>query len=573
MVFLAATTAGVASPWIMAGLIFGMAVAVVIAIAAIAARRRKNMASRPAVSAPAPFRSPPAQVLRKTQPIEPPSPAAISAETLQDLRNGMDIHQLKHNRLHEVLNQANSTSLDKINDDILREKIVRCVMGEGAAMLLPNQADALWGCVLSWDPGADEVEKQTTELLSWSCQDMGDYDMAKPIVEYSRHNIPLPDNIPMNTGASLVFDRSAATLIGEGASASVFRAHVGEYGDVAVKISRLTDYGILRNTLLEYMMLRRAQGIDAMIKLYGAGCYHVRSEVYFFIVEEIAQTNLADAYEHRRAAGQPFTEKEVRDRIVKPFLEALAKLHARGIIHRDLKPKNIYIVNGVCKIGDFEIAVYSRDESCAVDCSIFAGSPAYSTAGALVGRYGPETDINALACICYVMLRGDLPAIEDAPGTSTLVRGIQAGVALTQDDQLRQEKAKKAVQEWLTLKRGFVAELKRSVTSTPFERFFIAPIMSQGLYAETAPGAVTTATDALEILTMIELSEEAQDTKRKALELAGKKDFNAARKALTDFDALFHRKSHGDIEVSIHVMIWDALREIDELEKKIGTQS
>jgi serine/threonine protein kinase len=410
------------------------------------------------------------------------------------------------------------------------------------------------------------VEKQSADLLAWSCRDSGNDDDARPVTEHSRHDIPIPERILLDGGTPLVFDRAPNTLLDEGASAAVFRARIEGHRDVAVKVSRLTGSGILRNTLLEYLMLRRAQGIDGVIRLYGAGFYHVAAEVFFFIVEEIAETTLAGEFERRKAAREPYAEKEVRDGIIKPLLATLARLHERGIIHRDLKPKNIYRVDGACKIGDFEIAAYSREESRALHTGMFAGSPAYTTAGALEGRYGPDTDINALACISYMMLRGDLPAIEDAPGTSTLVRGIRAGDSLTEDEKLRQEKAKKALQEWLTQKRGYVTQIRRSLRSTPFERFFVAPILSQGLYPQPAPGSIRTAEDALKALSRIELSEQAQEVRRKALELARKGDFDAAKEVLADFDAPLNRKLTEETEVSIHVMIGETLKEISDLE-------
>lgn len=547
------------------GLLAGAAMTILIAL--YLRRRRTRALSRAAAVYPASSLAP-VEAVRQTQKIDDAAASVVSVQTLEALRQGKEIYELERQQLTEVLDEAGSVGLDEIGDDTLRRKIVRCTLGPGITRLLPAQADVLWGCVLSWDPMERDLEKQTTDVFSVACRDYGAFDSAMPIHEHSRHMIPVPEQIEMNSNMLLIFDRSLNTLLDEGASASVFRAHTKGGRDVAVKISRLSDYGILRNTLLEYMMLRRAQGIDAVIKLYGAGCYHVGDEVFFFIVEEIAETTLSGEYELRKAAKTPFREKELRERIVKPFLESLVKLHERGIIHRDLKPRNIYLVDGVFKIGDFEIAAFSRDESRRVLSRTFAGSPAYSTAGALVGRYGPDTDINALACICHMMLRGDLPAMEDAPGTSTLVRGIRDGETMSQDDKLRQEKAKKAVQEWLTQKKGFVAQIRKSLRSTPFERFFIAPIIAQGSYAEATEGAIMTAGEALKTLARIELSEEAQEVRKKALELAGGGDYESARKTLVDFDARFNGRSHADIEVSMHVMIGETLKEIDRLEDR-----
>lgn len=554
--------------WIAVGLIIGMGVAgLVTVVVSYGIRRRKAGAKDSIPAFPSPRKKVAPKPLTETQAIEGLSVFAVSAETMDALRRGKAVHELGQGPLDEVIHVAQSLDLHEIDDDLLREKIVRCVLEPGLAGLPPRQADALWGCVLGWDPSDEHLEKQTTEMLDWTCEDAGVYNEARPIVEHSRHNIPVPDQLPLGRRIHLAFDRDPRTLLDEGASASVFRAKINGQSDVAVKISRLADYGILKNTLSEYMMLRRAQGIEAVIRLHGASCYHVGEEVFFYIVEEMAQTTLNGEFERRKAAREPYTEREVRDQIIKPLLQALDKLHERGILHRDLKPKNIYRVDGAYKMGDFEIAAYSRNETRTLDTGMFAGSPAYTTAAALAGRYGPETDINALACIGFMMLRGDLPAIDDAPGTSTLIRGIQGKALLSKDEELRQEKAKKAVQDWLIQKRGFVTQIRNSLRSSPFERFFIVPILSQGLYAKTTKGDILTAGDALTVLARIDFSEEAQEVRRTALAMAREGAFEKARKALVDFDARFGRQPHEKVEVSMHVMIGEAMKEIDELER------
>ena len=555
--------------WIIASVLLGMVSASLITMIIIYwMRRRKDEVMKSVSAFPFPRKAEPMPVLKKNQVIHDLPITSVSPNVLAALQGGLEIQELSFSLLDEVLRVTQITYLHEIDNELLREKLVRCVMGLGITKLLPHQANILWACVLSWDPSGNNLEKQTQDMLSWICDDSGEYDSAKAIIEHSRHNIPVPEQLPLNNNIMLLFDRNPNTLLDEGASASVFRAKVKGGRDVAVKISRLTDYGILRNTLSEYLMLRRAQGIDAIIRLYGVGCYHVGEEVFFYIVEEIAQTTLDGEFERRKAAKEPYSEREVRDHIVKPFLMALGKLHERGILHRDLKPKNIYRVDEAYKIGDFEIAAYSPNASRTLDTGMFAGSPAYTTAAALMGRYGPETDINALACISFMMLRGDLPAIDNTLGTSTLIRGIQGGSPLTHDGELQQEKAKKAVQEWLTQKKGFVTDIRQSLRSTPFERFFIAPILSQGLYAKSAPGAILTTDEALKVLGRIELSEKAQEVRRKALAFAEARDFESARKILMDFDALFHRESHDKIEVSMHVMLGETMKEIDNREFK-----
>ena len=499
-------------------------------------------------------------------PEQKPDSTIVSQGTVDALSAGMEIHELDHDQQAEILNLARSADLDEIDSDLLREKLIRCVTGLGITKLLPKEADVLWDCVLSWDPAGDQLEKQATDLLSWACAEPRAFDTATQVVEHSKHSIPVPPMLTLNSKTTLVFERSPSTLLDEGSSAAVFRAQVEGSRDVAVKISRLSDYRILRITLLEFLLLRRAQGIDAVIRLFGAGCYRVKEEVFFFIVEEIAETTLSEKYDQRKAAKDPFLEKEVRDAIIKPCLESLAKLHERGIIHRDLKPKNIYLVAGVWKIGDFEIAIHSRDEHRHVSSGTFAGSPAYSTAAALLGQYGPQTDINSLACIGYVMLHGNLPAIDDAPGTSTLVRGIQEGASMTEGDRMDHDRAKEKVKEWLALKRKFVIQIRKSLKSTPFERSFLAPILSQGLHADIKRESVITAEDALNILSMIDLSEQAMEARTQAKHSAHEGEFETARKILDDFNSRVHLLPDRDLEIGLHVLLGDTLREIGRLE-------
>lgn len=490
----------------------------------------------------------------------------VSEATLKALHDGKELYELGYDALEEVVAEADARTLDELEDNVLRRRIVKCVSTRHGKTLLPAYADALWGCVLGWDPFPEKLEKQSLDLLSWSCRYFGEFPGAKPVTPHSTHDIPVPLSLPLTADSSLTFDHIPNTLVGEGATSAVYRAQLEDHEDVAVKISRLTDHYILRSMLSEYLMLRRASDLSGVIKLYGGGYYEVGDSSYMIIVEELADTTLADVFERRKVAGESFSEEEVRETLVKPMLKTLKGLHDRGILHRDVKPTNIHYIDGEYRLGDFEIAAYAHDEDRTLSTGTFAGSPAFSTAAALKGRYGPHTDINALACIAHMLLRGDLPAMEDAPGTSTLVRGIGGGVALTEDEMLQQEKAKAALNDWLIQRKRSVQEIQDSPYSTAFERFFVAPIMSQGLYAELAPGSIATADDAMAALERIELSEQTRETCRRAMALAreGRKD--EARDLLESFDKTLRRPTTHKTEITMHVMICNTLNDIEDVE-------
>jgi len=108
--------------------------------------------------------------------------------------------------------------------------------------------------------------------------------------------------------------------------------------------------------------------VDSILEALSEGLAkdEVIDKIEFFIQTELCNGTLGDYIAARNKkltslqAKNPEAYKEARKEYLeeaiafaKQILEGLALIHGEGIIHRDLKPQNIFLLNKVCKIGDF----------------------------------------------------------------------------------------------------------------------------------------------------------------------------------------------------------------------------
>ena len=107
----------------------------------------------------------------------------------------------------------------------------------------------------------------------------------------------------------------------------------------------------------------------------------------------------------------------------------VAYLHDHGIVHRDLKPGNIFVDEGIVKIGDYGLSKF-------MSCSRRSGQTGsvgtvhYMAPEIANGRYGKEIDIYALGIILYEMLTGHVPFEGESVG-EILMKHLTAEPDLT----------------------------------------------------------------------------------------------------------------------------------------------
>ena len=212
--------------------------------------------------------------------------------------------------------------------------------------------------------------------------------------------------------------------IGEGGTATVYRAEHAERGTCAVKILRER---MRADKIAVKRFLREAD--------YGARVRHENVVTTYDFGEEDGLFYLALEW----AEGEPLADYAERAGSLEPSLVAhimaqlagaIAVAHEAGIVHRDLKPENIMFdpKARMAKLLDFGIARDQQEDPSErlTRSGFFVGSLNYVAPEALSGALvGESADTYSLATIAYYLLTdraslrwpvatGDLPTAADA---------------------------------------------------------------------------------------------------------------------------------------------------------------
>jgi serine/threonine-protein kinase len=260
--------------------------------------------------------------------------------------------------------------------------------------------------------------------------------------------------------------------VGEGGTATVYRAEHPERGLAAVKILRSR---LAQDPVAIKRFLREAE--------YGARVRHpniVRTYDY-------GQTEGLHYLALEWADGEPLAEFVSRSghlapplvaKVIEQIGAALTAAHQAGIIHRDLKPANIMYdpVKQTAKLLDFGIArdAELNPEERLTRAGFFVGTLQYVAPETLSGELVKEqADVYSLATIAYYLLTECLPFMGKSPRELFQQLLTQAPVPLNEARRgLRFSPAVEAI-----VMRGLERDLsKRCKTVDEFARAFCTAV-------------------------------------------------------------------------------------------------
>jgi serine/threonine protein kinase len=202
--------------------------------------------------------------------------------------------------------------------------------------------------------------------------------------------------------------------IGEGGTATVYRAEHADRGHCAVKILRprsRTDPVAVKRFLREAGYGSRVEHAN-VVRTYD---YGEEDGLYYLALEWADGVPLSDYAEQHG----PLPPDDVAH-IISQLAGALAVAHTAGIIHRDLKPENIIYDprTRTAKLLDFGIARDAQEDPSErlTRTGFFVGSLNYVAPEALSGALVNESaDIYSLATIAYYLLSGEHPHAGRSP--------------------------------------------------------------------------------------------------------------------------------------------------------------
>jgi eukaryotic-like serine/threonine-protein kinase len=260
--------------------------------------------------------------------------------------------------------------------------------------------------------------------------------------------------------------------VGEGGTATVYRAEHPERGLAAVKILRSR---LAQDPVAVKRFLREAE--------YGARVNHpniVRTYDY----------GLADGLHYLAlewAEGEPLAEFINRSgplapglvaKIIEQIGAALTAAHRAGIIHRDLKPANIMYdpAHQTAKLLDFGIArdAELNPEERLTRAGFFVGTLQYVAPETLSGELvNEQADVYSLATITYYLLTGALPFLGKSP--RELFQQLLTQPPVRLNEARRGMRFSPAVES--TVMHGLERDLtKRCKTVDEFARAFCAAV-------------------------------------------------------------------------------------------------
>jgi len=213
---------------------------------------------------------------------------------------------------------------------------------------------------------------------------------------------------------STVAGYSLLERVGEGGTATVYRAQHPERGVTAVKVLRQKlrgDRTAVQRFLREAAFGARVQH-PTVVKTFDFG----EADGLHYLALEWAEGELLVKFVRRSGPlAVPLAAE-----IIKQIAEGIGTAHAAGIIHRDLKPENIIYDPRTqrARLLDFGIArdADAKPEERLTRTGFFVGTLQYVAPEALSGELvGEAADIYSVATIAYFLLTTQLPYQAKSP--------------------------------------------------------------------------------------------------------------------------------------------------------------
>jgi serine/threonine-protein kinase len=260
--------------------------------------------------------------------------------------------------------------------------------------------------------------------------------------------------------------------VGEGGTATVYRAEHPERGLTAVKIlrSRLAQDPVAIKRFLREAEYGARISHPNIVRTYD---YGQADGLHYLALEWADGEPLAEFVSRSGHLAPPLVAK-----VVEQIGAALAAAHRAGIIHRDLKPANIMYdpVKQTAKLLDFGIArdAELNPEERLTRAGFFVGTLQYVAPETLSGELVKEqADVYSLATIAYYLLTECLPFMGKSPRELFQQLLTQAPVPLNEARRgLRFSPAVEAI-----VMRGLERDLsKRCKTVDEFARAFCTAV-------------------------------------------------------------------------------------------------
>ena len=238
--------------------------------------------------------------------------------------------------------------------------------------------------------------------------DTGEFDRPASLPSPDRKKAPTIEvQKPPSVGSRFAGRYQLEALIGEGGSASVYRAMDLELGEhVAIKLFSPATAAEVETMVARYKLelsLSRILSHPNIIRLFDLGS---QGEWRYLTMELLEGKDLSTLMEQR---GPIPVEEGLR--WLEQICTGLQVAHERGVIHRDIKPHNLFVTTqGEVKVMDFGIARKLNSPGVTVVGTI-AGTPEYMSPEQINGfsDVTHATDLYALGITAYQMFTGTLP--------------------------------------------------------------------------------------------------------------------------------------------------------------------